>query len=122
MVKMSRADAVCLKCGAVSEGKSNFCPLCGFALSRTDNSEGLVKGLKTKVSLGAMGVVSTEKASDAVRRMLNLVIQVAREVRKDLPDDMIKAVDISAEISFIAFSIGISVDLEQIKIQEKSEN
>ena len=47
--------------------------------------------------------------------LLKLVTQVARDVKKELPPDMIKAVDLSAEMSFIAFTIGVQVDLEQVR-------
>ena len=68
-------------------------------------------------------MISQEKATEATRNLLNLVTNVAREVRKDLPPDMIKAVDLRASVSFIAFSIGVGVDLEKlqtknVKIQE----
>jgi hypothetical protein len=71
-------------------------------------------------------MLSQEKATEATRNLLNLVTNVAREVRKDLPPDMVKAVDLRASVSFIAFSIGVSVDLEKlqtkkVKIQEHAQ-
>jgi hypothetical protein len=52
--------------------------------------------------------------------MIDLLIQVARDVRDEIPADMVKAIDLEAEISFIAFSIGVSIDLEQIRGQNSS--
>ena len=66
-------------------------------------------------------IISPEKASAATKKLLKVVTQVARDVKKELPADMVKAIDLSAEISFIAFSIGVQVDLEQVKLS-KQEN
>jgi hypothetical protein len=64
-------------------------------------------------------IVSQEKASETTRKLLKLVTQVARDVKKELPPDMVKAVDLSAEISFIAFTIGVQVDLEAVKLPKE---
>ena len=71
-----------------------------------------------EVTKQASGVVSEEKASEAVKNMVGLMIDVAKNVRKDIPPKMVKAIDLSAEISFIAFSIGVSIDLEYLEISE----
>ena len=68
----------------------------------------------------AKGVMTPEKASEAVRNMLKVMTHVARDVMKDLPPDMVKAVDLEAEINLIAFSIGISIDLEQLSAMSPS--
>jgi hypothetical protein len=65
-------------------------------------------------------IVSQEKASEATRKLLKIITQVARDVKKELPSDMVKAVDLSAELSFIAFTIGVQVDLEQVQLSKKS--
>lgn len=67
------------------------------------------------LSKKATGMVSSDRASDVVKNMVNLIIQVAKDIKKEIPPEMIKAIDIEAEMSFIAFSIGISVDLEQLE-------
>ena len=71
---------------------------------------------KTAGNAGQMakGAMSPERASEAVRNMLKVMTQVAHDVRKELPPDMVKAVDLEAEINLIAFSIGVSIDLEQL--------
>ena len=129
---MSSQHSFCPKCGAALENETNFCANCGSELSGTGRPVGSMKGagqrfkgirsrvkvFKDKASTikdTASGVVSQDKASEAVRRMIDLLIRVARDVRKEIPPDMVKAVDLEAEISFIAFSIGVSIDLEQIK-------
>jgi len=85
----------------------------------------LLEGLKAKLKVvenkasdatqKAKGVMTPERASEAVRNMLNVMTQVARDVMTDLPEDMVKAVDLGAEINLIAFSIGVSIDLEQLR-------
>jgi sugar-specific transcriptional regulator TrmB len=69
-------------------------------------------------------MVTHERASEAVRNMLKIVTHVAQDVRRELPPDMVKAIDLEAEVSFIAFSIGVTVDLEQLSLakQEKTAN
>jgi len=87
--------------------------------------KGLIQGLKTKIrvvgdkagnaSKMAKAAVAPEKASAAVRNMLNVMTQVALDVERDLPPEMVKAVDLTAEINLIAFTIGVSIDLEQFR-------
>jgi hypothetical protein len=44
-----------------------------------------------------------------------------QQFTRKLPPTLVKAVDLSAEISFIAFTIGVQVDLEAVKLpQEKN--
>ncbi|MCW4040386.1 MAG: hypothetical protein NWE83_06510 [Candidatus Bathyarchaeota archaeon] len=76
------------------------------------------------VTQRAKGMVTQERASEAVRNMLKIVTHVAQDVRRELPPDMVKAIDLEAEVSFIAFSIGVTVDLEQLSLakEEKTAN
>jgi hypothetical protein len=53
--------------------------------------------------------------------MLKIVTHVAQDVRRELPPDMVKAIDLEAEVSFIAFSIGVTVDLEQLSIAKQDK-
>jgi hypothetical protein len=46
---------------------------------------------------------------------------VAQDVRRELPPDMVKAIDLEAEVSFIAFSIGVTVDLEQLSLAKQDK-
>jgi hypothetical protein len=73
------------------------------------------------VSQRAKGIITQERASEAVRSMLKIVTHVAQDVRRDLPPDMVKAIDLEAEISFIAFSIGVTVDLEQLSLAKQQK-
>ncbi len=121
------------------EGRFKFCTNCGTPIQappppkptpppqpalQIKSTEKLLGGLRAKLKVvektagsagqRARGVMSPERASEAVRNMLNVMTQVARDVMKDLPPDMVKAVDLEAEINLIAFSIGVSIDLEQL--------
>ncbi len=118
----------------LSDG-AKFCASCGYALQSAQPDSGLLGGFRSKVKvLGdrttsavtqrAKGMVTQERASEAVRNMLKIVTHVAQDVRRELPPDMVKAIDLEAEVSFIAFSIGVTVDLEQLSLakQEKTAN
>lgn len=125
--------SVCPGCGTTVALRSKFCECCGAKIEESTKAKGffggikvMTKGIGDKASgiadrVGGKeaisGLVSEEKATNAVRRMLKLVTQVARDVKKELPADMVKAVDLTAEASFIAFTIGVSIDLEQIELR-----
>ena len=76
----------------------------------------LVRDLLFREKAGSVRTrtVSTETASKAVMSMLNLVVNVARRIRDDVPPEMISAIDLTAEMSFVAFSVGVEVDLEKV--------
>jgi hypothetical protein len=127
---MGSDTKVCSRCGATVNETLKFCPKCGRSLRipRGITSGRLLGGLKSGVKIlgdktisageRAKGMLSQEKATEATRNLLNLVTSVAREVRQDLPPDMVKAVDLRASVSFIAFSIGVSVDLEKLQTKK----
>ena len=123
----------CPKCSRDLSKGAKFCAYCGCVLTSSQNENRLFGGLRSKVKVlgdrttSAMSqrtknIITQERASEAVRNMLKIVTHVAQDVRRELPPDMVKAIDLEAEISFIAFSIGVSVDLEQLSIakQEKT--
>jgi hypothetical protein len=70
----------------------------------------------------ATRAMTPENASEIVTNLVNIMIQVARDVRKELPKDMINAIDLEAEMNFVAFSVGVSIDLEQIKPPQTTSN
>jgi hypothetical protein len=120
----------CPKCGMALSDRAKFCAFCGYAVRSAQPESGLLGGFRSKVKvLGdrttsavtqrAKGMVTQERASEAVRNMLEIVTQVAQDVRRELPPDMVKAIDLEAEVSFIAFSIGVTVDLEQLSLAKQ---
>ena len=81
---------------------------------KTSELVGKAKEITEKASLG----VSPEKATHMISNLVTLMIQVARDVKGQIPPEMVKAIDLSAEVSFVAFSVGVSVDLEQITARQ----
>lgn len=120
----------CPECGSTTDDISKFCKTCGYELLSIGKKvvESRFSGLKEKMKIigdktsavgqRAKGVVSQDKATETVKNLLNIMINVARNVRKDLPSDMIKAIDLEASVSLIAFSIGITIDLEKLQIKK----
>jgi uncharacterized Zn finger protein (UPF0148 family) len=68
----------------------------------------------TKAREKMAGSISSEKASEVVGNLVDIMIQVARDLKKEIPPEVIKAIDLDAEVSFVAFSVGVSIDLEQL--------
>ena len=136
---MSENNVICTNCGTLVEGNNRFCTNCGTPIQaprpspppeptlppqpapRLESAESLLGELKVvenkagNASQKAMGAISPERASEAVINMLSVMTQVARDVKRDLPQDMVNAVDLTAEINLIAFSIGVSIDLDQLR-------
>ena len=86
------------------------------SIRTTGNNPGrkLFESLKEKAESVRGRTVSTETASKAVMSMLDLVVDVAGRIRDQVPPEMIGAVDLTAEMSLVAFSVGVQVDLEKI--------
>ena len=122
----------CPKCSMDLSDGAQFCAYCGCALTSPQNDSRLFGGLRSKVkvlgdrtttamSQRTKNIITQERASEAVRNMLKIVTHVAQDVRRELPPDMVKAIDLEAEISFIAFSIGVTVDLEQLSLAKQGK-
>lgn len=89
------------------------------AQKMTDTTSTLDLGEKTSEAFSKArekmaGSISSEKASEVVGNLVEIMIQVARDLKKEIPPEVIKAIDLEAEVSFIAFSVGVSIDLEQL--------
>jgi hypothetical protein len=67
------------------------------------------------VGLRAKGLASQKRTEEATKNLLDVVTKVAREARNSLDPDMVKAIDLRANISFVAFSVGVVVDLEKLQ-------
>ena len=133
MIDMSENNVICTNCGTLVEGNNRFCTNCGTPIQAPqptlppqpapilESAESLIGELKVvenkagDASQKAKGVISPERASEAVKNMLSVMTQVARDVKRDLPQDMVNAVDLTAEINLIAFTIGVSIDLDQLR-------
>ena len=115
-------DDVCSKCGAVINLEMRFCSNCGCKVSTTQRTSRLFKGIKTQFKvLGdkattvgrTAGGLSQEKATESMKSVLNLLVEVAKNIKRDIPPEMIKAIDLNAEVSFIAFSMCGSATLSR---------
>ena len=67
-----------------------------------------------------MSQVSPDKASEAVRKMVDVVTYVAQDLKKGMSGDMVKAVTVSARLSFVAFSIGVLIDLDKLPMKQET--
>jgi hypothetical protein len=124
-------DDVCSKCGEVINIDMRFCPNCGCEVTATPRTSRIFKGLKTQFRvLGdratnvsrTAGGLSQEKATESMKNVLNLLVDVAKNIKRDIPPEMIKAIDLNAEVSFIAFSMGVSIDLEQLETKDVKQS
>lgn len=85
---------------------------------------GVTSGISDKardVTSRASNVVVQEKVSEAMGNLVNLMINVSKDVVKQVPIDMVNAIDLEAEVNFVAFTIGVSIDLAEINKTELME-
>jgi hypothetical protein len=63
-------------------------------------------------------VVVQERVSESIGNMVNMMINVSKDVIRKVPVDKVNALHLRADVNFVAFSIGITVDLAEIKKSE----
>ena len=80
----------------------------------SETASGVVSKAK-EATRKAGTMISPERATEVVRNIIHLMLEVASEVRKEIPAHMRKAIDLSAEANFVAFTIGISIDLDELE-------
>jgi hypothetical protein len=68
------------------------------------------KGLKQR----ATGVLSPERAAEVISELVVIMVDVAKQLHTEMPEEMLKAVDLEASVNFVAFNVGITIDLESI--------
>ena len=56
---------------------------------------------------------------DFCENLVNLMINVSKDVVKKVPVDKVKALHLRADVNFVAFSVGITIDLDEIKRSER---
>jgi hypothetical protein len=141
---MSHTKSICSACGKTVEKSNQFCPHCGSTIESekmenrvlgsfrtrlksvgntaqklTEKTASLEIGTKSsqavkKAREKVSGNITSERASEVVGNLVEVMIQVARDLKEKTPPEVIKALDLSAEVSFVAFSVGVSIDLEQL--------
>ena len=62
-----------------------------------------------------------KKVSEAMASLVNMMINVSSDVKKGMPSSMVDAIDLNARVNFVAFSIGVSVDLAELNNKKKGE-
>ncbi len=67
----------------------------------------------------ASNMIVQERVSEAMSKLVNLMINVSKDVTKSMPADMVNAIDLEAEINFVAFTIGVSIDLAELNNGKK---
>jgi hypothetical protein len=72
-----------------------------------------------EVSIKASNAVVEQKVTEAMGNLVNLMINVSKDIATQIPPDMLNAIDLEAEINFIAFTIGVSIDLADLNISSK---
>ena len=66
------------------------------------------------VSKRTSSIVVQDKVTEAMSNLVNLMINVSNEMTKKIPKEMITAIDLEAEINFVAFTIGVNIDLAEL--------
>ena len=113
---------VCPKCGQIREKYSNFCRGCGnkfqdIKTSRYYDNRSVIDTIREHASSArdkTSEIISPEKASQAVQNMVDVVTIVAQNMKQGMSSEMVKAVTVSARISFVAFSIGVNIALDKL--------
>jgi uncharacterized membrane protein YvbJ len=116
---------VCPKCGHVRENKSKFCVGCGYKYQDTKTqsfsyNSSVIDSIRERASSArekTSDLISPEKASQAVQNMVNVVTIVAQDMKQGMSSEMVKAVTVSARISFVAFSIGVNIALDKLPVR-----
>ena len=62
-----------------------------------------------------------KRVSVAMASLVNMMINVSSDVKKGISSEMVNAIDLSARVNFVAFSIGVSVDLAELKKEKKDD-
>ena len=116
---------VCPKCGQVRVRNSNFCVGCGHKYEepyspRDRYSRSVIDTIRKRASSArekTSELISPEKASQAVQNMLQVVTYVAQDMKQGMSSEMVKAVTVSARVSFVAFSIGVNIALDKLPMR-----
>ena len=117
---------VCPECGQVKVRDSNFCVGCGHRYQETNSynrgyNRSFVDTIREHASSArekTTELISPEKASQAVQNMVEVVTHVAQDMKQGMSSEMVKAVTVSARVSFVAFSVGVNIALDKLPLRE----
>lgn len=71
------------------------------------------------VTQRANNLMVQERVSEAMGNLVNLMINVSKDVSNSIPSEMVNAIDLEAEVNFVAFTIGVSIDLAELNNSNK---
>jgi uncharacterized membrane protein YvbJ len=116
---------VCPTCGQVRENIAKFCVGCGHKYQDTKTrsfsyNSSVINSIRERASSArdkTSEIISPEKASQAVQNMVNIVTVVAQDMKQGMSSEMVKAITVSARISFVAFSIGVNIALDKLPVR-----
>jgi uncharacterized Zn finger protein (UPF0148 family) len=116
---------ICPKCGQVRVRNSAFCVGCGHKYQDTNSparkyNRSFVDTIRERASSArdkTGELVSREKASQAVQNMVEVVTYVAQDIKQGMSSEMVDAVTVNARVSFVAFSIGVSIALDKLPMR-----
>lgn len=118
---LTEADAVTVTVNPDAEGVSrtemlknqvqNIGQMAQKGLSNVTSS---ISDKAKDVSNRASNIVVQDKVTEAMGNLVNLMINVSKDITKQMPKEMISAIDLEAEVNFVAFTIGVTVDLAEL--------
>jgi hypothetical protein len=125
MVKMETNIEICPICGQVRVSNSKFCVGCGHKYQDANfparkYNRSFVDTIRERASSAREKtgeLVSREKASQAVQNMVEVVTYVAQDIKQGMSSEMVDAVTVNARVSFVAFSIGVSIALDKLPMR-----
>ena len=121
---LSEASAVSISVNPDSESKKsifkkNVQTIGQKAQQEFYNVSNIISEKAKDVTNRASNIVVEEKVTEAMGNLVNLMISVSKDVIKQVPTEMLSAIDLEAEINFVAFTIGVSIDLAELNKPEK---
>ena len=81
----------------------------------------IIKDKASFVAERTNNIAVQKKVSVAMANLVNMMINVSSDVTSGIPSEMVNAIDLSARVNFVAFSIGVSIDLASLN-KEKNSN
>ncbi len=87
------------------------------------NVSNVISDRAKDVTNRASNIVVQDKVTEAMGNLVNLMINVSKDITKQMPKEMISAIDLEAEVNFVAFTIGVTIDLAELnKTKETIED
>ena len=78
-----------------------------------------IVGRAKEITDKASTSVSSDKTTKILSDLITLMVQVAHEVKNQIPPEMVKAIDLTGVAHFVAFSVGVSIDLEKLTTKKR---